>query len=111
MGSGPRIQKSQLYIEKESRPCRILPWNRPLTMGPASAYLRTSMTSHHVERTRNPLDMFHDWLIAASTCVRVCESVMWEVSLRAPREMSGYYMGYTFKGQPVGKKAIKLVVK
>ena len=25
--------------------------------------------------------------------------------------MSGYYMGYTFKGQPVGKRAIKLVDK
>ena len=30
---------------------------------------------------------------------------------RATREMSGYYLGYTFKGQPVGKRALQLVDK
>ena len=36
---------------------------------------------------------------------------MWKLLNRATREMSGYYFGYTFKGQPIGKKALALVDK
>ena len=38
--------------------------------------------------------------------LRLCK-----VLYRASQEMSGYYLGYSFKGQPVGKKALKLVDK
>ena len=44
--------------------------------------------------------------VGRSDIYRLCK-----ITHRASREMSGYYMGYTFKGQPVGKKAIKLVDK
>ena len=40
------------------------------------------------------------------TLLRLCKLLN-----RASREMSGYYLGYTFKGQPVGKKALQLVDK
>ena len=38
--------------------------------------------------------------------LRLCKIIQ-----RASREMAGYFMGYTFKGQPVGKKVYKLVDK
>ena len=38
--------------------------------------------------------------------LRLCKSTQ-----RASREMSGYFLGYSFKGQPVGKKALQLVDK
>ena len=34
-----------------------------------------------------------------------------QVTFRAMKEMSGYFTGYAFKGQPVGKKALALVDK
>ena len=34
---------------------------------------------------------------------------MCKLIYRATRQASGYYLGFTFKGQPVGKKALKLV--
>ena len=68
-----------------------------------------------VEKTHDPT-CFNDQCLAAiakgaqkagrADIHRLCK-----ITHRAAREMSGYYMGYTFKGQPVGKKAIKLVDK
>ena len=46
-----------------------------------------------------------------TTTRRECLLHLSKAISRASREMSGYYMGYTFKGQPVGKKALKLVDK
>ena len=52
----------------------------------------TSSDSNSVEGRRNLLQL--------------CKAVQ-----RAAREMTGYFGGYTFKGQPVGKGAVKLLDK
>ena len=38
--------------------------------------------------------------------LRLCK-----ISQRASREMAGYFLGYIFKGQPVGKQSLALVDK
>ena len=83
----------------------------------------TGSNTHTAPNYRLPLDekthdptCFNDQCLAAiakgaqkagrTDIYRICK-----LTHRAAREMSGYYMGYTFKGQPVGKRAIKLVCK
>ena len=42
-------------------------------------------------------------IVPIPTLLRMCKAMQ-----RASREMSGYFIGYTFKGQPVGKKTLLL---